>query len=188
MRMQLAPADPTAPFTNVAALPAKAGAAPAVRTLGWDEGPADTAGLVSVRYDVFQFGTSMQLTVRNDDLPSEPWYEVRGTLRDAVRAARELAVVEGFEDDPKQGSYARTSVAVLDAGNGAWHLSRMSYLFGAGDEMDAIISMPVDRIPGGASQVSVPFGVTPERVTVRFDDPRVAALVGVDAVAVAPGR
>jgi hypothetical protein len=61
--------------------------------------------------------------------------------------------------------------------------------------MDALISMPIDLVPASGSEVSVPYGAqgqrsfdTPDKVMVRFDDERVAALVGVDSVALAPSR
>jgi hypothetical protein len=113
-----------------------------------------------------------------------------------VRAARDLAVVDGYEDVPATGNFARTSVAILDAGNGVWNLARMKYTEGFGDGMDAIISMPIDKVVGeSTSDVSIPYGFMngvdfdhPDKVRVRFDDGRVAALVGVDSIAIAPKR
>lgn len=57
--------------------------------------------------------------------------------------------------------------------------------------------MPIDRdVSASASRVSIPYGSStqsdfdrPDKgVFVRFDDPRVAAVVGVDSIAIAPGR
>src|SRR5690606_7859007 len=102
----------------------------------------------------------------------------------------------GFDDDPAKGLFARSSVAVLDAGRGVWNLIPIKYTEGLGDGMDAIISIPIDaEVTASGSEVSVPFGAnggrgfdSPDKVQVRFDDPRVAALVGVSSIAVAPGR
>jgi hypothetical protein len=66
---------------------------------------------------------------------------------------------------------------------------------GMDDGMDPIISMPIeDRVRASKSQVGVPYGVNggwgvvkPDTVTVRFNDPRVKALVGVDAIALPKG-
>lgn len=196
--MELARPATANPFITVQPLPAPTGPAPAVTDVDWRSEPADTRGLVTVRY----FGTEtdkhgsfpVRFSVRNDPtFSNEPWFAVQGSLDDAIRAARDLAIVEGGDDRPADGQLARTSVAVLAAGEGAWHLSRMNFPEGAGDGMDAIISMPIDRISERASVVSVPYGRygarsfdTPTKVQVRFDDPRVAALVGVDSVALAP--
>ena len=85
-----------------------------------------------------------------------------------------------------------TSVAVLEAADG-WRLLPVAYSEGMGDGMDAIISMPIDRVGASVSDVSVPYDYNhghgfdiPSRVQVRFDDPRVVALVGVDSIAIAP--
>ena len=196
--MQLAPvATATAPFTTVTALPTKTGAAPTVRPLGWDEVPAEQGSLVSIRYrGTDHDGSVHQRTVRNDhEFTSPQWFEVRGGFDAAVRAARDLAIVEGYDDTPSTGNFARTSVAVLDAGKGAFHLVPLAFSEGFGDGMDAIISIPIDAVVGeSTSQVSLPYGYMsgadfdrPDRgVSVRFDDPRVAAVVGVDSIAVAP--
>lgn len=194
--MQLAPRDPSRPFVPVVALPAKEGPAPTLHDVHWRDQPGNDVGLVSVRYRGTVDGDPTRFTVRNDPtFARREWHEVRGTLDDAIRAARELAVTEGFEEVPAEGYFGRTSVAVLEAARGAWHLTRMQYTEGMGDGMDARISMPIDRVPASASQVSVPYGKyghrtfdVPDAVQVRFDDDRVAALVGVDSVALAPGR
>ena len=187
--MQLAPPATSATFVRPTAFadqPAT-GPVPATRLLGWDEGPTDTAGLVTVRYHAVDDGRPTRFSVRNDpEFTGEQWYEVRGSMDDALRAARELAIAEGFTDDPEAGVFARTSVAVLAAGEGAWHLSRMAYPEGLGDGLDAIISMPIDRFPAERSDVSVPFMGTPSRVGVRFDDDRVTALVGREHYALNP--
>lgn len=193
--MQLAPRDPSLPFVTVTALPTKAGAAPKLTELRTHV-PNDD-GLVSVRYIGHDKRGAIQRTVRNHpEFASEPWYQVTGPFDSAVRAARELAVVEGFDDFPSAGKFARTSVAILDAGEGVWNLARMKYTEGFGDGMDAIISMPIDKVVGeSTSEVSIPYGFmngvdfdTPDTVRVRFDDARVAALVGVDSIALAPGH
>jgi hypothetical protein len=198
--MQLAPRDPSLPFVLVKPILARPGNAPVPVELDWQHEPSDTTGLVTVRYHGLvvdrHASDRAQLSVRNDQNGTgEPWYAVSGSIDDAIAAARELAVVEGFDDDPQAGTYARTSVAVLDAGAGTWHLARMQFSDGMGDGMDALISMPIDRVPAAVSQVSVPYGShgagrfdTPDKVMVRFDDPRVAALVGVGSVALAPSR
>ncbi|MCB0877734.1 MAG: hypothetical protein KDC46_01970 [Thermoleophilia bacterium] len=193
--MNLARPATTAPFVKAQPLPAATGPAPDAPMLDWKDEPADTDGLVTVRYhghEVDKHGSfATRFSVRNDT--REPWYRVTGSLDDAVQAARKLAVSEGDTEDPAAGRFARTSVAVLGAGQGVWHLSQLHYYEGMGDGMDAIISMPIDRVPESGSQVSVPYGAygargfdTPDKVMVRFDDPRVAAVVGVDSVAFAP--
>jgi hypothetical protein len=196
--MQLAPVNPSAKFVTPQPLPAVTGPTPTITPVPWQETPADENGLVSVRY----FGTTAdgdrrQLTVRNQhDFASEQWSSVSGSLTDAVRAARSLAVVEGFSDDGAAGVFGRSSVAVLEAGKGVWSLIPIKYTEGLGDGMDAVISIPIDTaVTATGSEVSVPFGAHGEdgfdkadKVQVRFDDPRVAALVGVDSVAIAPGH
>ncbi len=196
--MQLAPVNPSVKFVPVTGFadPDPTTPAPATRMLGWKEEPADTEGLVTVRYRGTADGAKSQFSVRNDPTSTgEPWYEVTGAFDDALRAARDLAIVDGYTEDPTNGHFARTSVAVLEAGEGVWHLSRMMYPDGMGDGMDPIISMPVDCIPASFSDVSVPFGDngkrpfdTPDDVSVRFDDARVKALVGRENFAVAPGH
>ena len=196
--MNLARPNTAAPFVNVQPLGAKDTPAPEMTMVDWRNEPADTKGLVTVRYhghETDRHGTdATRFSVRNDPFSSgEPWYEVRGPIEDAVRAARDLAVAEGYEEDPAAGTFARSSVAVLGVGDGVWHLSALRYPEGMGDGMDALISMPIDLVPASQSDVSVPYGQygkrgfdTPDKVMVRFDDPRVAALVGVDSVAYAP--
>ena len=196
--MQLSKVNPTAPFVNVQPLAADARPLPAIELVGWNEHPDEPTALVSVRY----FGTTAdhdkrQLTVHNDhEFTNESWSRVRGSFEDAVRAARHLAVNEGFTDAPEQGVYGRSSVAVLDAGAGIWNLIPVKYTEGLGDGMDAVISMPIDaEVTASGSEVSVPYAAygedgfdKPDRVQVRFDDARVAALVGVSSIALAPGH
>lgn len=196
--MQLAPVNPSSPFVPVTALPKADGPAPTAERLVRDA-PRDDKGLVSIRYrGTDHDGSVHQRTVRNDPMfTGRDWHRVTGSLDDAVRAARELAIVDGFDDDPATGSFARTSVAVLDAGQGVYDLLPLAYPDGMGDGMDAIISMPIDAVVGeSTSQVSVAYGSMsgsgfdrPDKgVSVRFDDPRVAAVVGVDSIALAPAR
>ena len=197
--MQLAPVNPSAKFVTVKPLPAATGPAPTITPIPWNEpSPDNESGLVSVKY----FGTTSdgdkrQFTVRNDhEFASEQWSEVKGSFDDAVRAARTLAVVEGFTDDGAKGVFGRSSVAVLEAKQGTWNLIPIKYTEGLGDGMDAVISIPIDpAVTASGSEVSVPFGAFGEdgfdkadKVQVRFDDARVAALVGVDSIAVAPGH
>lgn len=190
--MQLAPRDPARPFVAVKALQPAVGPVPDLEDAG-REGP-DATGLVTVRYHGTVDGRATRFSVRNDPFASgERWSALNGSFDDAVRAARHLAMVDGYADLPQAGRYARTSVAVLDAGEGRWLLHRMSFPEGMRDGMDAIISMPVDRIPASRSDLGVPYGRwgarpfdVPDRITVRFDDDRVAALVGVDSIALAP--
>lgn len=195
--MQLARRDPSLPFITVAALPKSQGAAPKLTDVPYGKEPANDAGLVSVRYrGVDVHGARAQQTVRNDPTSTgEYWQQLSGSLEDAISAARELAVIDGFTDEPAEGIYGRTSVAVLDAGKGVFQLLRMQFPDGMGDGMDPIISMPIDLVPASGSEVSVPYGAAehhdfdrPDRVEVRFDDPRVKALVGVDSIALAPKR
>jgi hypothetical protein len=199
-RMNLSRPAMSAPFVPVAPLAPAAGPAPTAEQLGWKDEPADTTGLVTVRYhgtETDRHGSfATRFSVRNDPTGTgEPWYRVNGSLDDAIRAARDLAVLDGWEEQPAQGHFARTSVAVLAAGQGVWNLSRMAFPEGLGDGMDAIISMPIDKVVAAStSDVSVPYGPrsgrrdfdAPDEVMVRFDDPRVAALVGRDSVALAP--
>lgn len=197
-RMQLAPRDPRLPFVPVTPLGPKVGPSPELEYVPSGEEPANDSGLVSVRYHGVESDrhgdVSTRFTVRNDNANAgEYWQQLTGSFDDAVNAARGLAVVEGFEDNPAQGAYARTSVAILDAGNGVYQLLPMKYPDGMGDGMDPIISMPIDAVPASSSSVSVPYGRygkrvfdTPTRIEVRFDDPRVMALVGVDSIALAP--
>jgi hypothetical protein len=193
--MQLASVNPTAPFVPVSPLPAKAGDAPKLVDVPFGQEPKTGSHLVSVRYKGHDtHGDAHQLTVRDtaDGGTGEYWYQVSGSFDDAVRAARDFALAEGETENPAAGEFARSSVAVLDAGNGVWQLQRMMYLDGMGDGMDPIISMPIDAaVTKEGSSVSVPFGDDPafgftkaDSVSVRFDDPRVKALVGVDSIAV----
>jgi hypothetical protein len=191
--MQLTSLAPKLPFAPVTGLPSKAGPAPAVVEVPWQHEPSTDGPLATVRYfGNDTHGDPHQLTVKGyGDAGGEWWVQLTGTLDDAVRAARDFAVVEGFDDLPEQGEYGRTSVAVLDAGKGVWQLHRLMYRDGMGDGMDAQISMPIDTaVTKAGSHVSVPFGNDPafgfqqaDRVEVRFDDPRVKAVVGVDSVA-----
>lgn len=197
--MQLAPRNPSLPFVPVTPLPKATGPAPKLVELDWKRTPENEDGLVSIRWkgtDNSRRQDVHQVTKRNHpEFAAEPWYQVQGSFDDAVRAARELAVVDGYEDKPQTGNFARTSVAVLAADEGAWNLTRLKYTEGFGDGMDAIISMPIDPVVGeSTSDVSIPYGYMngvdferPDKgVAVRFDDPRVAAVVGVDSIAVAP--
>ena len=196
--MQLAPVNPSAKFVTVQPLPAATGPVPTITPMPWDQTPENESGLVSVRY----FGTTSdgdkrRFTVRNDhEFVSEEWSQVTGSFDDAVAAARTLAVVEGFTDNGAAGVFGRTSVAVLEAEQGTWNLMPIKFTEGMGDGMDAVISIPIDpAVTATGSEVSVPFGAYGEdgfdkadKVQVRFDDARVAALVGVDSIAIAPGR
>ena len=126
---------------------------------------------------------------------AEPWFAVTGSLNEAIRSARDLAMREGYDADPAGGRYARTSVAVLAPAEGVYHPARMMYPEGLGDGTDASVSMPIDQVPEVISEESVPFGTqggrgfdTPDKVVVRFDIPRLKAPVGVDFIAVAPTR
>lgn len=196
--MKLALPDPSLSFVPVTALGAKTGSAPQLRDVPYGEEPRGDAGLVSVRYHGVETDRggdhASRFTVRNDPTSTgEYWQQLTGSLDDAISAARELAVVDGGVDEPATGVYGRTSVAVLDAGDGVFQLLRMRYPDGPGDEMDPIISMPIDRVPASQSEVSLPYGPygkrqfdVPTRVEVRFDDARVKALVGVDSIALAP--
>ena len=195
LHMNLASAPAASPFLSVTALAPKAGPAPATTMVDWREEPSDTKGLVSVRYHgTDEFGHRRQRTVTNDPFSNgEPWYEVVGTLDDAVRAAREVAVADGYDEDPAAGVYARSSAVVLAAREGAWHVQRLTFPEGMGDGMDALISMPIDIVDRRKSDVSVPYGAwgargfdVPDRIGVRINDPRVAAVVGVDSVVYAP--
>ena len=190
--MQLAPVNPTATFVKVQPLPTQSGTAPTPQLVDWKDVPANDSGLVTVRYrGVDEHGGARVVTVRNTtDFTGAEWYSVQGSFDDAVSAARTLAVREGDVEQP--GHYARTSVAVLEAADG-WRLLPVAYSEGMGDGMDAIISMPIDRVGASESDVSVPYDANhghgfdiPSQVQVRFDDPRVAALVGVDSIALAP--
>lgn len=195
--MQLAPVNPSLKFVRVQPLPAKAGAAPKLETVPWQQRPADEEGLVSIRYrGTDSHEVDHQVTVRNNPFATgEDWYQVTGSFDDAVRAARELALIDGYEDEPARGNYARTSVAVLDAGKGVWQMLRLQFPDSVDDDMPAVISMPIDpAVAESTSQVSIPYGYgrgadfdRPNKgVSVRFDDPRVAAVVGVDSIALAP--
>ncbi len=192
LRMQISPASA---FLPVTALAPKSGDAPKLEMVDWRSEPTDTKGLVSVRYHgTDESGHRRQRTVTNAPFANgEPWYEVAGTLDDAVRAAREVAVSEGYDDDPANGVYARSSAVVLAAREGAWHVQRLTFPEGMGDGMDALISMPIDVVDRRQSDVSVPYGAwgargfdVPDRIGVRINDPRVAAVVGVDSVVYAP--
>ncbi|MCW2922858.1 MAG: hypothetical protein JWM98_262 [Thermoleophilia bacterium] len=191
--MQLAPRNPALPFVVATPLPAATGSAPKLVDIDWKHQPDADAGLVTVRYQgTDPAGRTSQFSVRNHPTSTgESWYGVKGTLRDAVRAARDLAVTDGNTEAP--GNFARTSVAVMSANDGSFLLERMMYPDGMGDGMDPIISMPIDHVPASQSDVSVPYGDlgkrpfdVPSKVSVRFDDPRVIALVGVDSIAYAP--
>lgn len=190
--MQLAPVNPTATFVKVQPLPTRSGTAPTPQLVDWKDVPADDSGLVTVRYrGVDDHGGARQVTVRNTtDFTGAEWFSVQGSFDDAVSAARTLAVREGHVEEPFR--FARTSVAVLEAADG-WRLLPVAYSEGMGDGMDAIISMPIDRVGASVSDVSVPYDYNhghgfdiPSRVQIRFDDPRVVALVGVDSIAIAP--
>jgi hypothetical protein len=199
--MQLAPANPSLPFIAVTSLPKATGAAPKLETVDWQQRPDNEKGLVSIRYkgtDNTKYHDAHQLTVRNNpQFTGEDWYQVTGSFDDAVRAARDLAKIDGYEDNPATGHFARTSVAIIDAGKDAWQMLRLQFPDGMGDGMDAIISMPIDAAVGeSTSDVSIPYGYMnradferPDKgVSVRFDDPRVKAVVGVDSIAIAPKR
>ena len=199
--MQLAPANPSLPFVKVTSLPKSTGAAPKLETLKWSERPENEKGLVSIRYkgtDNTKYHDTHQVTVRNNPFATgEDWYQLKGSFDDAVRAARDLAKIDGYEDNPATGHFARTSVAILDAGKGAWQMLRLQFPDSVDDDMPAVISMPIDPQVGEAtSDVSLPYGYMmgvdfehPDKgVAVRFDDARVAAVVGVDSIALAPKR
>jgi hypothetical protein len=199
--MQLAPVNPSLKFVPVTSLPKATGTAPKLETVSWDQRPDGEEGLVSIRYkgtDNTKYHDVHQVTVRNNPFATgEDWYQLTGSFDDAVRAARDLAKIDGYEDNPATGHFARTSVAILDAGKGAWQMLRLQYPDSVDDDMPAIFSMPIDPQVGEAtSDVSIPYGYMngvdfehPDKgVAVRFDDKRVAAVVGVDSIALAPKR
>jgi hypothetical protein len=192
--MQLANVKPTAPFVSVTALPGTTGEAPKLVDVPFGKEPKTSGSLVSVRYTGRDtHGTTHQLTVSDTPggAPGCYWMQVTGSFDDAVHAARGFAIEEGDVEDPAAVTFARSSVAVLDAGKGVWDLQRVMFTDGMGDGMDPIVSMPIEEVVRASkSQVSVPYGDNsgwgfdkPDLVKVRFNDPRVKALVGVDAIA-----
>jgi hypothetical protein len=196
--MQLANVKPTAPFVSVSQVFDKIGTPPPLVDVPYGKEPAVKGSLVSVRYRGRDtHGTPHQLTVSDTPggAPGCYWMQVKGSFDDAVRAARAFAIEEGDVEDPAAVTFARSSVAILAHGVGRWDLQRMMFTDGMDDGMDPIISMPIeDRVRASKSQVSVPYGDNggwgfdkPDTVTVRFNDPRVKALVGVDAIALPKG-
>jgi hypothetical protein len=192
--MQLSHVNPTAPFVVPSPLPAKTGEAPKLVDVPFGQEPKVDGSLVSVRYTGHDSHGDLHRLTASDTpggAPGSYWMQVSGSFDDAVRAARDFAIEEGDTEDPANGSFARSSVALLDAGKGVWQLQRMMYTDGMDDGMDPIISMPIDTaVTKQGSQVSVPFGdseafgfTKADRIDVRFNDPRVKALVGVDSIA-----
>ena len=174
-----------APFVPVKSIPfAQPSTPPKMDRI---DAPANDDNLVSVRY----FGTERfgnhdhrrQATVTTDppQWTGNDWYQVRGSLEDAVNAARDLS-------DFKSEQTGLSSVTVLDAGTGVFQLGRNQFLDSPDDEMPAYISMPIDGVPAAKSDVSVPYPDSwgAPREAVRFNDSRVAAVVGQDHWAVAP--
>lgn len=116
------------------------------------------------------------------------WYEVKGSLQDAAKAAQHLAQ---FQDDPwyaKNNQRAVTSASVVQAAEGRYYVSRNQFMDPPNDDMAAYVSMPIDPIRQGDSDISYPYGgdFTPTKIAVRFNDPHVVAVVGRDNWAVAP--
>lgn len=175
------PAVAKTPFLKPMPLPSLDGPVPQMTVVA---SPEKGDKLVSVKYlnpegKCAHEPGSLTVTSRRANYIGEDWRQMSGTLEDAVQAANHLAY---FRDDDwfQKNEKGVASVAILDAGKGVYQLLRNRYTEGLGDGMDAIITMPIDRVSQKDADISYPTGWTAPETRVRLNDPRVVAVVGTD--------